>query len=308
MEKAYLPSFKSLHFFMVAGQKLSFKQAAQSLNVTQAAVSQQVRSLEEYIGQALFYRNSRNTCLTETGARLLPYIENGFDQFQTGLRAISGDLNPHILRVSAIHSFTSLWLMPRLPDFQSQHPELMIQIAPSNEITNFETDEVDLAIRMGGGNYKGLKEIKLMRDDLVFVASPRLIETLPNKKITAPKEVFSLPWIEDPSPQTQEIFNKACEHYDVDAKTMTASIRSNNSMILIEHALAAKGFTFINRGLVAQYLISGELEQVLDFEETSPWSLYLVAPEHHFNWQKVANFQTWILPELRTSFGDVEAW
>jgi LysR family glycine cleavage system transcriptional activator len=308
MEKTYLPSLKSLHFFKIAGQKLSFKQAAESLNVSQAAISQQIRSLEDYLSKPLFYRNNRTTTLTETGKCLLPYIENGFEQFHMGLRAISEDLNPNILRVAAIHSFTSLWLMPRLQDFQALHPELMMQIAPSNDLTNFETDEVDLAIRMGGGDYKGLKEQKLMRDELVFVASPALLERFPNPKEYSPKQIFTLPWIEDPSPQTRVIFNKACDHYGVNSTQLTAAIRSNNSMILIEHALAGKGYTFINRGLVAQYLLNGELIQVLDFEETSPWSLYLVAPEHHFNWQKVIQFKDWILPELKLSFGDVDAW
>lgn len=308
MKKRYLPSLKALHFFKVAGVKLSFKNAAHELNVTQAAVSQQIRSLETHIGKPLFIRLNRTIKLSDTGKILLPYIEQGFEQFYKGLSAISDDPNPHILRVSAIHSFTSLWLMPRLPKFQEKHPELMIQIAPSNELTDFETDEVDLGIRMGLGNYAGLNEVKLMSDELVFVASPALIARLPKGKITHPKDLFSLPWIEDYSPQSQDIFRQACRRYDVNHKDLVASIRTNNSMIMLEHAIDSKGFTMVNKGLAAKYLLSGELIQVLDFVQTSPWSLYLVAPEHHFAWRKVKLFQEWLIPEIQQSFKNVDTW
>jgi LysR family glycine cleavage system transcriptional activator len=308
MKKQYLPSLKSLQFFKEAGKSLSFKLAALNLNVSQAAVSQQIKSLEDYLGKSLFIRVNRTIQLSDTGQRLLPYIEQGFDQFYRGLSAISDDTSPNILRVSAIHSFTSLWLMPRLQDFQDDHPELMIQIAPSNELTNFETDEVDLAIRMGLGDYPELHEIKLMSDKLVFVASPELLKKLPNAKIEQPQDLFKLPWIEDPSPQTRLIMKRVCADLGIDSDSLVASIRSDNSMIMIEHALNGKGFTLVNRALAAKYLLSGELIQAIDFTETSPWSLYLVAPEHHFSWPKVQMFKEWLIPELRKSFTDVEAW
>ena len=281
---------------MIAGKTRNFKQAALELNVTQAAVSQQIKQLEQYIDLPLFERNNRETKLTVHGLRLLPFIQEGFSQFNRGLASLSGDKQAHILRISAIHSFTSIFLLPRLPEFQKAYPDLMVQIAPSSELVDFSEADIDLAIRMGGGNYKGLHEKRIMSDHLIFVVSPSLLD---NADINDAKHIFSLPWIEDPSIDTHHVFDKACERFNVDKSKLTSSIRSNDSMMLIENALAGRGFTFVNKGLVANYLASGELIQVLDFEEKSPWSIFLVAPEQHFQWQKIKLFENWLVPLLK---------
>lgn len=303
--KQYLPPLKSLHVFMVAGQLRSFKQAAEQLNVTQAAVSQQIKLLEQQLGIRLFERNNRRTMLTNNGKKLLPFIEKGVSSFSEGVQAVSGDSQPNILRISAIHSFTSIWLMPRLQAFQKLHPELMVQIAPSNDLVDFEHGEIDLAIRMGEGGYEGLAEKKLMSDELILVASPKIINSIDQNN---PNVVFNLPWIEDPSPGSQVVFKKACAQYGADWESLTSVIRSPNSMMLIENALASRGFTMVNKSLVANHLRSGDLVSLLHFSAVSPWCLFLVAPEQHFQWQKIVQFEQWIVPLLRESFADLKAW
>ncbi|MGK0268928.1 MAG: LysR family glycine cleavage system transcriptional activator, partial [Paraglaciecola sp.] len=109
MQKSYLPPLKSLQYFLVAAQLSSFKLAAQELNVTQAAISQQMKSLEEYFGFVLFIRQTRSTVLNEQGRKLLPFIEQAFELLLAGVKHVSGDPNPTILRISAINSFTSIW-------------------------------------------------------------------------------------------------------------------------------------------------------------------------------------------------------
>jgi LysR family glycine cleavage system transcriptional activator len=300
-----LPPLKSLQFFLVAARAGSFKQAAIALHVTQAAVSQQIRHLEQQLDMRLFIRSSQKTCLTEQGRRLLPFIEQGFESFETGIRLISGDNNPNILRISAINSFTSLWLLPRLSEFQSLHPELMVQLAPSNELVDFDQGEIDLAIRMGAGNYKGLAEKRLVNDTLIFIASPDLISEADAKNS---QKVFSLPWIEDISADTQPIIQQACDKFNIDRGKLTASIRSNNSIVLIENALASRGFTLTNKSLVIDHLRTGRLIKLLDFSTISPYCLFLVAPEQHFSWPKIRKFEDWFIPKLTESFADLDQW
>jgi LysR family glycine cleavage system transcriptional activator len=116
MQKPYLPPLKALQYFLVAGQLSSFKLAAQELNVTQAAISQQMKLLEEYFGFLLFIRQTRSTVLSEQGRKLLPFIEQAFVKLRAGIKHLLGDPNPTILRISAINSFTSIWLLPRRGD------------------------------------------------------------------------------------------------------------------------------------------------------------------------------------------------
>ncbi|WJG07988.1 LysR substrate-binding domain-containing protein [Aliiglaciecola sp. LCG003] len=303
--KSYLPPLKSLQFFMLAGQLNSFKLAAQKLNVTQAAVSQQIKLLEEQLDLRLFDRNNRQTSLTIAGKRLLPFIEQGFEHFQAGIKAVSGDTKPTILRISAILSFTSLWLLPRIQHFQKLHPELMIQIAPSNDLVNFNSGDIDLAIRMGGGNYAGLTEKKLASDQVILVASPDIIGL--DERNQADK-VFSLPWLEDTTRVIQPIFAKLCEQYGIAQHQMTFILRANNSVTLIENAVAGRGFTIVNKSLVADHLLSGKLVKLLNYSQPSPFSLYLVAPENHFQWPKIKLFEDWFIPQLEQTFVDLDRW
>jgi LysR family glycine cleavage system transcriptional activator len=303
--KQYLPPLKSLHVFMVAGQLNSFKQAAKQLFVTQAAVSQQIKMLEQHLDMRLFERTGRQTVLTSNGRKLLPFIEQGYTSFTAGIQAVSGDNQPNILRISATISFTSMWLMPRLQAFQKLHPNLMLQIAPCNDLVDFDHTEIDLAIRMGSGNYEGLSEKKLVSDELILVASPKIVDASSQHDANV---IFSLPWIEDSTPGSQLIFKQACIQYGIDSDTLTSVIRSSDSVILIENALAGRGFTMVSKSFVADHLRSGDLVPLLDFGAPSPWCLFLVAPEQHFQLQKIKLFEQWIVPLLHESFDDLAAW
>lgn len=301
----YLPPLKSLQFFCVAGQLQSFKKAAERLNVTQAAVSQQIRQLEAYLGTQLFERSARQTRLTEVGRRMLPSIERGFEELTHGVMSVKGDPRPDILRISTLHSFTSLWLLPRLQEFQSKHPEIMVQLVPVNELIDFKHSDIDLAIRMGRGGYAGLKEKKILSDNLILVASPSLISEIDE---TDPKSVFSLPWIEDSSRGIASTFDQACKDFGINRAALRPIMQTNNAVPLIENAVEGRGFLMVNSSLVADHLRSGRLVSLLNFSQKSPYSLYLVAPETQFDWRKVKLFEEWFVPKVMTSFADLDRW
>lgn len=302
---AQLPPLKSLHFFLLAAQNQSFKLAAEKLFVTQAAVSQQIRSLEQHLNCLLFERHAKKTVLTEQGRRLLPFVEQGFFQLTKGVQTLSGDPAPKVLRLSTLHSFTSLWLIPRLQEFQDLHPEIMVQLAPSNDLVDFQQADIDLAIRMGRGGYPGLMEKKILADHLMLVASPELLKSIDK---TDPVQVFSLPWIEDTSRGIQEQLLQCCEQFGIDRQGLTPIIQSANAVPLIENAVQGRGLVMANSCLVADHLRTGRLEPLLDYSTVSPYSLYLVAPELNFAWDKIKKFEAWFTPRVRDSFTDLAQW
>jgi LysR family glycine cleavage system transcriptional activator len=298
----YLPPLKSLQFFLIAGQSKNFKQAAETLNVTQAAVSQQIRLLEENLQSKLFERTNKQTVLTEKGRKLLPFMQRAFEELYSGVQMITGDLNPQILRIATVHSFSSLWLIPRLQEFQQLHPEIMVQIAPSSELIDFTQSNIDLAIRMGRGGYSDLLEKKIFDDNLIFVASPKLLVDV---KLDDPKQVFSLPWIEDTSVGIQQTFKSYCVSESIEYETLIPVIQTNDALPLIDSAVQGRGFLLVNSSLVVEHLRTGHLVKLLNYSSKSPYSLYLVAPEQQFSWQKVKLFEDWLVPKLLESFSDL---
>jgi len=299
----YLPPLKSLQFFLVAGQSKNFKQAAEQLHVTQAAVSQQIRLLEENLQSKLFERSNKQTILTDKGRQLLPFMQRAFEELSSGIQIVTGDQNPHILRISTVHSFTSLWLIPRLQEFQELHPEIMVQLAPSGDLVDFKQSNIDLAIRMGRGGNSGLTQKKIYDDTLTFVASPKLLTNI-NKN--SPEQVFQLPWIEDTSIGIQEKFQNYCENMNINFHSLVPVMQTNDALPLIDSAVQGRGFLLVNTSLVIEHLRDGRLVKLLKYSNKSPYSLYLVAPEQQFTWNKVKLFESWIVPKLLESFSDLD--
>ena len=301
----YLPPLKSLQFFLVAGQSKNFKQAAEQLNVTQAAVSQQIRLLEENLQAKLFERTNKQTMLTEKGRKLLPFMQRGFEELSGGIQVVTGDPNPQILRISTVHSFCSLWLVPRLQEFQKLHPEIMVQLAPSSALIDFQQSNIDLAIRMGRGGYADLTEKKIYDDNLIFVASPKLLDGIDKDD---PEQVFQLPWIEDTSIGIQETFQEYCKNINFNYENLVPVIQTNDALPLIDSAVHDRGFLMVNSSLVVEHIRAGRLVKLLNYSIKSPYSLYLVAPEQQFSWRKVKLFEDWLVPKLRKSFSDLDSY
>ena len=301
----YLPPLKSLQVFLVAGQSKNFKQAAEQLNVTQAAVSQQIRLLEENLQSKLFERTNKQTMLTEKGRKLLPFIQRAFEELSSGVQVVTGDQNPQVLRISTVHSFSSLWLIPRLQEFQKLHPEIMVQLAPSSELIDFNQTNIDLALRMGRGSYPDLVEKKIYDDNLIFVANPKLLVGI-NKD--NPEQILRLPWIEDTSSGIQETFRDYCKSINFKYETLVPVIQSNDALPLIDSAVQSRGFLLVNSSLVIEHLRSGRLVKLLNYSSKSPYSLYLVAPEQQFSWAKVKLFEDWLVPKLIESLPDLDRY
>ncbi|WP_416307020.1 LysR substrate-binding domain-containing protein [Neptunicella sp. SCSIO 80796] len=290
-----LPPLKSLQVFLAAAQQGSFKLAAEQLFVTQAAVSQQIRLLEQHLNCTLFDRLGKQTRLTAQGRLLLPHIEQAFQHMLHGVSAITGDPNPNILRITSLHSFTSLWLIPKIVDFQQQNPDLVVQFSPSNQLASFQQTEVDIAIRKGQGHYPGLTVRKLLDDQILLVASPMLVGETP----LSAQQLFALPLLEDISSDTQEALQFCCQQFQLDRQAIYSLLRADDSVSIIENALAGRGIALVNSVLVREHIRQQKLVSLLDFSHASHLAMYLVAPEQHFSWNKVQRFEQWFIEKLQ---------
>jgi LysR family glycine cleavage system transcriptional activator len=172
---ARLPSLNGLRAFEAAARHLSFTQAAAELNVTQTAISHQIRRLEEELGIRLFFRKNRALALTPKARDYLPGVRAAFNDLRLATDQLLRKDDDHVLTVSTLASLAAKWLLPRLTAFQEAHPGIDVRITTSTALVDFRGGDVDAAIRYGRGNWQGLRAEWLMADDFFPVCSPALL-------------------------------------------------------------------------------------------------------------------------------------
>ncbi|HEY5701165.1 MAG TPA: transcriptional regulator GcvA, partial [Gammaproteobacteria bacterium] len=170
-----LPPLNALRAFEAAARHLSFTRAAAELHVTQAAVSHQVKSLEDYLGIKLFRRFNRSLLLTDEGQAYLPTMTRAFDLMNDATARLVKKDPSGPLTVSVLPSFAARWLVPRLGRFRRAHPEVDLRIDPAADLAYFGRGDVDIGIRYGRGDYPGLRADRLMAEDIFPVCSPALL-------------------------------------------------------------------------------------------------------------------------------------
>jgi LysR family transcriptional regulator, glycine cleavage system transcriptional activator len=171
-----LPPLSSLRAFEAVARRLSFSRAAEDLHVTPGAVSQQIRFLEQHLGETLFARTRRSVALTETAMKMLPEIQAGLDTLSRALSSKSALHSAKALTISVAPSFASKWLLPRLADFSDQHPDIDLRISATVGLADFKRDKVDLAIRLGRGHYPDLHTELLFGEALAPLCAPALLD------------------------------------------------------------------------------------------------------------------------------------
>jgi len=171
-----LPPLNGLRAFEAAARLLSFTRAAVELNVTQSAISHQIRGLEERLGVSLFKRMPHTLVLSETGEALLPIVADAFDRLAEGVAAVIEHEVKGVLTVNVSPSFAVKWLAPRLGRFRERFPGIELHLLTSNYYTDFAREGVDAAIRHGVGPWPGLRADRFLDDEVYPVCSPLLLE------------------------------------------------------------------------------------------------------------------------------------
>jgi LysR family transcriptional regulator, glycine cleavage system transcriptional activator len=184
---ARLPSLNGLRAFEAAARHLSFTQAAAELNVTQTAISHQIKRLEEELGVRLFVRQNRALTLTPQAVDYLPGIRAAFNDLRLATDRLLRKDDDHVLTVSTLASLAAKWLLPRLTAFQEAHPGIDVRITTSTNLVDFQRDNVDVGIRYGRGQWAGLRADWLMADELFPVCSPALLSA--DKPLRCPEDL-----------------------------------------------------------------------------------------------------------------------
>ncbi|MCJ8298390.1 MAG: LysR substrate-binding domain-containing protein [Pseudomonadales bacterium] len=291
--KRHIP-LTALKFFRQAAESLSFKLAAEQLFVTQAAVSQQIKSLENSLNVKLFTRLNREVVLTEQGKKLLPYVVQGFNAFEEGFAMLGDDPNPDLLTITTLPSFASRWLMPKLINFQERNNGISIRISPSLQVESFSDGKLDLAIRYGLGNYPGYETHLLHHDYILPVCHPDMIDTT---KEIAP-QLADIPLLTDEGVDIDKAWRPFMQKVGIPLNTKPSKLHVGDSTMLIEPLLCKQGMSLLRYSLIYELLKNGQLICPLPFYFQSRFSYYLVAPESHFQYPKIINFHQWIREEM----------
>jgi LysR family glycine cleavage system transcriptional activator len=184
---ARLPSLNGLRAFEAAARHLSFTVAAAELNVTQTAISHQIRRLEEELGIRLFVRQNRALALTPEAKDYLPGVRAAFNDLRLATDRLRRKDSDHVLTVSSLASLAAKWLLPRLSAFQEAHPDIDVRITTSTSLVDFKSGDVDAAIRYGRGHWPGLRADWLMADQLFPVCS--LVSLTGNRPLRSPEDL-----------------------------------------------------------------------------------------------------------------------
>ncbi|WP_070962482.1 LysR substrate-binding domain-containing protein [Vibrio sonorensis] len=289
--KEKMPPLQGLYYFYIAAQQGSFKKAAEQLFVTSAAISQQIRALEDWLGTELFVRQHRKVVLTEEGRLLYEQAGRGFSHIQEGVRLINTDPNPYQLSISTPPSFAQHWLVSRIGDFRSQHPELSFLLEPTNRLVTFEDSSVDLCIRYGEGTYPKIESRWLM-DDVVYPVCHPLYREKHN--IMSVKDLTRADLIEDMWPDMD--WSLYLENLGYSGGRST--LRYDGSHFVLEGALAVQGVALVKHSIAARYIDEGKLVRIGNQALRPKFKYFLCAPAGYFKRPKVQQFQQWLIKEV----------
>ena len=278
----------ALRTFEAVASRLSFTRGAEALNVSPAAVSSQIRALEQRLNQTLFLRHGRQVSLTEAGSKLLPGVQRGLAELRQAVEIITHDSSEGVLNISMMPSFLQKWLMPRLVGFYSSEPDIDLLINADNTIVDFDQSDMHAAVRFGPGHWPDLEILKLSDDWILPVCSRKLLD-----KIGPIDSVSDL--------QKRDLIFVESEMWEPWFRQMGKSSRDNrwsnlnDSISVLMAAEQGQGIALSRWSLVARDIEAGRLVRPVDAVVKTDWSTYFVAPPHYFDLPKVAVFREWLL-------------
>lgn len=292
-----MPPLAAVRAFEAAGRTENFTAAAAELGMTQAAVSYQVKSLEERLGAALFVRERGRARLTPLGQRLLPKLTQAFDTIETAFASHRAE-DEGLLTVTTTHTFANTWLAWRLGGFQMQHPDLAVRMTTSNAVVDLHSGDADVAVRAGLGTWEGLETHKLIDVDFTPMASPACVqkhEAELGRKLE-PADLINLPLI-GPHDDWWSLWLRAAG-VPPDQHRPRRGIRLDNQANEGHAAMAGQGFALLTPFFWKGDVASGRLCQLFDLTATAGFAYWLAFPPERRMLPKVKRFREWLLAEL----------
>lgn len=291
-----MPPLAAVRVFEAAARHLSFTRAGEELGMSQAAVSYQIKLIEERVGLPLFLRRPRGLVLTEAGERLRPMLTEAFDLIAAGFGQVMADDNP-LLLLSVVPTFSAAWLAPRIGFFQMQYPNIGVRMASTREVVDFRRDEVDIAVRAGRGPWPGLVQHRLFATGFTPILAPTLLARLGPLK--EPADLLDAPLL-DPHDLWWPLWFAAAGVSGFDPTRRPFSDMGDQHVVA-RAAIAGHGVAILTPVFHDEALRDGRLVQPFE----------LVADEQHFYWlcyaesrrnvPKIRAFREWLLAEIAAS-------
>lgn len=285
-----------LRAFDVAARTLNLSAAAKELSVTHAAVSRQVKQLEQRLGLKLFERLPRGLKLTAHGALLAEGTRDAFDRLASALEDVSV---PGVRRKFSISTFSSLasrWLMPRVGAFSSLFPDVDLQVMTTARLVDFAREDVDIGIRFGSGHYPGLHVVPLFKPREIIIAAPALLKRGPPLKTPADLKHYTL--LHDDSYRAWVRWLDAAGIKGVNARR---GILCGDRNSMLQAALESQGVGIASEVFVANDLATGRLMKVFDEEVATEFAIYAVCLPRRLKDPLVSGALEWLRSEARAS-------
>ena len=294
-----IPPLNPLRTFEVAARHLSFTRAAEELFVTAAAVSHQIKTLEESLGVVLFVRQRKSLELTKAGEAYLPGIQRAFKQMAEATHQLHLRGNPSILRINVPPTFAVKWLIPRLVRFLKAHPAIDVKVSTSAQSVDFDREGFDLAVRYGRGVYPGLRAELCLPVEVFPVCSPALLQG--EHRLRVPADLKHHTLLHDDSTYT-DVSNPNwamwLNHAGVEGVDATRGPSFSPSHLVINAAIDGLGVALAKRNWVEKDIEEGRLVRPFDISLPVEFSYFLVYPESRADDQMIATFVDWVRGEV----------
>ncbi|WP_373503082.1 LysR substrate-binding domain-containing protein [Aestuariivirga sp.] len=289
-----LPPLSTIRVFEAAARLQNLSRAADELNMTQSAVSYQIKQIEAFVGAPLFVREARGVRLNQRGEQLAPMVQAALASLSRAFRSVS-DKAHSVLAISTMQTIAGNWLAPRIGRFQLQHPEFAVRLDISPRLADFAADGIDIAIRSGPGDWPGLERHLLFDQTFTAVASPDYLaregrpetpQAMLSHILIAPSDDWWNIWFRAAGVATPITFTRP--GIDVETQQMAASV-----------AVAGHGIALITPRFEADCFASGRLVKLFDITASAGDGYYLAYPREHRTSRKIRLFRDWVLAEAQ---------
>jgi LysR family glycine cleavage system transcriptional activator len=295
--RSSLVHLNALRAFEAAARQLSFAAAASELNVTPSAISQQIRTLEEYLDTPLFVRSKVGITLTPQARDAYPAIREGLEQLTIGLERLRSSQHDRLVTLTAPPSLAAQWLLPRIDRFRAQHPDLDIRLDASDRLADFAAEGIDIGVRYGLGGYAGLEADKLFEEQVVPVCSPKLLplaEPADRHWLARMTLIHDSTSEFDPTFPTWSQWLRARGMENVDA---TRGMRMNSTLLAIQAAIDGHGIALARTIIAERDVRAGRLVTPLSQAERTRCAYYVVYLPNALAQRKVQAVRDWLFTE-----------
>ena len=300
MRSRRLPPLNALRAFEAAARHLSFSTAAAELHVTPAAISHQIKALEDDLGIKLFRRLNREVQLTDAGLACLPGLRDGFERIAEAVGRAQRQDASGVLTVSTSPALAAKWLVPRIEKFRVGHPEIDVRVDASMHLVDFTRENVHIALRYGRGRYPGLNTELLLRVEVFPVCSPSLLRGA--HPLRKPEDlrhhmlIHDETLANDPSCPDWTMWLRAAGVAGVDA---SRGVRFNQGALAIDAAIGGRGVALTRDVFAADDLNAGRLVRPFGAATPIDFAVYVVTPPALAGVAKVKAFRDWLFAEAR---------